>query len=42
MNFTGKPTPGWVTGGGPALAEDQVLDQWITTAVGFASTLPPR
>ncbi|MEU4264492.1 hypothetical protein [Streptomyces sp. NPDC025273] len=42
MDFTGKPMRGWVTVGGPALAEDQVLDHWITTAVGFASTLPPK
>ncbi|MFG2868838.1 TfoX/Sxy family protein [Streptomyces zaomyceticus] len=42
MDFTGKPIRGWVTVGGPALAEDQVLDHWITTAVGFASTLPPK
>ncbi|MEU6982105.1 TfoX/Sxy family protein [Streptomyces sp. NPDC046324] len=42
MDFTGKPMRGWVTIGGPALAEDQVLDHWVTTAVGFASTLPPK
>ncbi|MFG2334307.1 TfoX/Sxy family protein [Streptomyces sp. NPDC048604] len=42
MDFTGKPMRGWVTVGGPSLAEDRVLDHWITTAVGFASTLPPK
>ncbi|MEU9700615.1 TfoX/Sxy family protein [Streptomyces sp. NPDC047981] len=42
MDFTGKPMRGWVTVGGPALGEDRVLDHWITTAVGFASTLPPK
>ncbi|MCX5208786.1 TfoX/Sxy family protein [Kitasatospora sp. NBC_00240] len=41
-DFTGKPMRGWVTVGGPALAEDPVLDHWITTAVDFASTLPPK
>ncbi|MFJ5833309.1 TfoX/Sxy family protein [Streptomyces sp. NPDC093089] len=42
MDFTGRPRRGWATVGGPALAEDRVLDHWITTAVGFASTLPPK
>lgn len=42
MDFTGKPMRGWVTVSGPPLAEDRVLDHWITTAVGFASTLPPK
>ncbi|MFG2417220.1 TfoX/Sxy family protein [Streptomyces goshikiensis] len=42
MDFTGRPMRGWVTVSGLALAEDAVLDHWITTAVAFADTLPPR
>ncbi|MFG2879425.1 TfoX/Sxy family protein [Streptomyces sp. NPDC048337] len=42
MDFTGKPMRGWVTVGGPALAQDEVIDHWIDTAVGFASSLPPK
>ncbi|MFG2836981.1 TfoX/Sxy family protein [Streptomyces zaomyceticus] len=42
MDFTGKPMRGWVTVAGPALADDRVLGHWITTALGFASTLPPK
>lgn len=42
MDFTGRPMRGWVTVGGPALAEDQVLEYWITTALAFAATLPPK
>ncbi|MEU9372647.1 TfoX/Sxy family protein [Streptomyces sp. NPDC048255] len=42
MDFTGRPMRGWVTVGGPSLAEDAVLDHWITTATAFAATLPPK
>ncbi|MFG2387772.1 TfoX/Sxy family protein [Streptomyces lavendulae] len=42
MDFTGRPMRGWVTVGGPALAEDPVLEYWITTALAFAETLPPK
>ncbi|MFG2879037.1 TfoX/Sxy family protein [Streptomyces sp. NPDC048337] len=42
MDFTGRPMRGWVTVGGPALAEDTVLDHWITTATAFTDTLPPK
>lgn len=42
MDFTGKPMRGWVTVGGLMLAEDRVFDHWVATAVGFASTLPPK
>ncbi|MFG2868541.1 TfoX/Sxy family protein [Streptomyces sp. NPDC048338] len=42
MDFTGRPMRGWVTVSGPALAEDAVLDHWVTRAVAFADTLPPK
>ncbi|WP_328297332.1 TfoX/Sxy family protein [Streptomyces sp. NBC_00435] len=42
MDFTGRPMRGWVTVSGPALADDAVLDHWITTATAFAATLPPK
>ncbi|MFD5141937.1 TfoX/Sxy family protein [Streptomyces sp. NPDC058401] len=42
MDFTGRPMRGWVTVSGPALTKDAVLDHWITTAVSFADTLPPK
>ncbi|MGZ9934869.1 TfoX/Sxy family protein [Streptomyces sp. NC-S4] len=42
MDFTGRPMRGWVTVSGPPLAEDAVLEQWITVAVAFADTLPPK
>ncbi|MFG2973889.1 TfoX/Sxy family protein [Streptomyces sp. NPDC048331] len=42
MDFTGRPMRGWVTVAGPALAEDSVLRHWVTTAVAFACTLPPK
>jgi TfoX/Sxy family transcriptional regulator of competence genes len=42
MDFTGRPMRGWVTVGGPALADDSVLRHWITTATDFVGTLPPK
>ncbi|MEU9082850.1 hypothetical protein [Streptomyces sp. NPDC048357] len=42
MDFTARPMRGWVTVSGPALADDAVLDNWVTTAVAFADTLPPK
>ncbi|KOU94746.1 RNA methyltransferase [Streptomyces sp. XY593] len=42
MEFTGRPMRGWVTVSGPALAEDSVLQHWVTTALAFAGTLPPK
>ncbi|MEV0414323.1 hypothetical protein AB0I68_26835 [Streptomyces sp. NPDC050448] len=27
---------------GPALAEDSVLRHWVTTALAFGGTLPPK
>ncbi|MER5730354.1 TfoX/Sxy family protein [Streptomyces sp. NPDC002138] len=42
MDFTGRPMRGWVTVSGPALAEDAVLDHWVSTAVAFADMLPPK
>ncbi|WP_405922255.1 TfoX/Sxy family protein [Streptomyces sp. NBC_00122] len=42
MDFTGRPMRGWVTVGGPALAEDEVLRHWITAATEFARTLPAK
>lgn len=42
MDFTGRPMRGWVTVTGPALAEDDVLYHWVTTALAFAGTLPPK
>lgn len=42
MDFTGRPMRGWMTVSGPALAEDPVLEYWITTALAFAGTLPPK
>ncbi|KIX78635.1 TfoX/Sxy family protein [Streptomyces sp. JL4002] len=41
-DFTGRPMLGWVTISGPALAEDPVLDHWVTTATAFAASLPPK
>ncbi|MEU9305568.1 TfoX/Sxy family protein [Streptomyces sp. NPDC048269] len=36
MDFTGRPMRGWVTVGGPALAEDSVLRHWVTAGLaGF-------
>lgn len=42
MDFTGRPMRGWVTVSGPSLAEDSVLEHWVTTALAFAGTLPPK
>ncbi|MFD4242161.1 TfoX/Sxy family protein [Streptomyces sp. NPDC058525] len=42
MDFTGRPMRGWVTVGGSGLAEDSVLEYWITAALTFAGTLPPK
>ncbi|WP_266661815.1 hypothetical protein [Streptomyces sp. NBC_01443] len=39
---TAHPMRGWVTVAGPALAEDSVLRHWVTAAVAFACTLPPK
>lgn len=42
MDFTGRPMRGWVTVSGSGLAEDSVLDHWITAALRFVGTLPPK
>ncbi|MCY0933154.1 TfoX/Sxy family protein [Streptomyces sp. H34-S4] len=42
MDFTGRPMRGWVTVSGPALTQDSVLHHWITTALAFTGTLPPK
>ncbi|MFJ7777709.1 TfoX/Sxy family protein [Streptomyces yangpuensis] len=42
MDFTGRPMRGWVTVSGPRLAQDAVLEHWITVAAAFADTLPPK
>ncbi|MFE9255372.1 TfoX/Sxy family protein [Streptomyces sp. NPDC006879] len=42
MDFTGHPMRGWLTIGGAPLAEDPVLDHWITAALDFTGTLPAK
>ncbi|MGW8357248.1 hypothetical protein [Streptomyces wedmorensis] len=37
-----RPLRGWVTVSGSGLAEDSVLDHWITAVLTFVGTPPPE
>jgi TfoX/Sxy family transcriptional regulator of competence genes len=42
FDMTGRPMRGWILVAGEALAEDDVLDEWIDEGRGFAAGLPPK
>lgn len=42
FDMTGRPMRGWILVAGTAVAEDQVLTEWIEEGRAFAATLPPK
>ena len=42
FDMTGKPMEGFVTVSGKALDDEAELDGWISLALDFAKTLPPK
>jgi TfoX/Sxy family transcriptional regulator of competence genes len=42
FDFTGRPMKGWVIVDGGAVAEDEVLDDWIARCREFVEALPPK
>lgn len=40
--MTGRPMRGWVVVATPAVAEDDVLAEWIDEGYAFAASLPPK
>ncbi|MCZ0986321.1 hypothetical protein O1M54_12930 [Streptomyces diastatochromogenes] len=40
--MTGRPMRGWVVVAGSAVAEDDVLGEWIEEGRAFAAGLPPK
>jgi hypothetical protein len=42
MDFTGKPTRGWVFVGPEGLKDPAPLNAWINRGLRFALTLPPK
>jgi TfoX/Sxy family transcriptional regulator of competence genes len=42
MDFTGRPLKGFVYVSAEACASDEALQDWVTRAVEFALSLPPK
>ncbi|MEU6912455.1 TfoX/Sxy family protein [Streptomyces olindensis] len=42
FDMTGRPMRGWVVVAGEAVAEDDVLHEWIDEGRAFAAGLPPK
>ncbi|MHC3469420.1 TfoX/Sxy family protein [Streptomyces sp. 7R007] len=42
FDMTGRPMRGWVVVDGSAVAEDEVLGEWIDEGLAFAASLPPK
>jgi TfoX/Sxy family transcriptional regulator of competence genes len=42
FDITGKPMSGWVMVSKEGCAADKQLDDWITLALEFVDTLPPK
>jgi TfoX/Sxy family transcriptional regulator of competence genes len=42
MESAGRRMPGWVFVAPEALGSEAALDAWITRALGFVATLPPK
>lgn len=42
FDMTGRPMRGWIVVDPSALADDQVLGEWIDEGYGFAAELPPK
>lgn len=42
MDFTGRPLKGFVYASAEACASDDALQDWVTRAVEFALSLPPK
>jgi TfoX-like protein len=42
MDFTGRPMTGFVFVGAPAVAGDAGVAAWVTRALSYTSTLPPK
>jgi TfoX/Sxy family transcriptional regulator of competence genes len=42
MESTGRPMPGWFFVAADALATEADLTTWVTRALAFVSTLPPK
>ncbi|OXY96692.1 TfoX/Sxy family protein [Streptomyces diastatochromogenes] len=42
FDMTGRPMRGWVVVAGSAVAEDDVLGEWIEEGRAFAAGLPPK
>jgi hypothetical protein len=42
MDFTGRPMRGFLYVGGPGVATARALGKWVSRAVAFAGSLPPK
>ena len=42
MESAGRRMPGWVNVSADALGNEADLDAWVTRALAFAATLPPK
>lgn len=42
MDFTGRPMRGMVVVPGPAVADEDTLRGWVTQAVAYATSQPPK
>jgi TfoX/Sxy family transcriptional regulator of competence genes len=42
LGFTGRPMRGMIEVGSEALADDEVLEDWVRRGIDFASSLPPK
>ncbi|ANP53252.1 TfoX/Sxy family transcriptional regulator of competence genes [Streptomyces griseochromogenes] len=42
FDMTGRPMRGWIVVAGSAVAEDEVLAEWIDEGHAFAASLPPK
>jgi len=42
FDMTGRPMRGWIVVAGSAVAEGDVLDEWINEGRAFAASLPPK
>ena len=42
FDMTGRPLKGWVLVGKGAIADEEGLGTWVTRAVDFAESLPPK
>ena len=42
MEMSGRQMPGWFFVASDALADEADLDAWVTRALAFVATLPPK